>query len=269
MAAAVQAMGRARPRGSGAAAALLSLVLHLSVGGALSWYAASRPKPQRKAPALQVAVVAKPKPPPEPEKPKPLEPKELPPKAARKVAVVKQPLQQRPAAPPPPADTPPPPVVESKADSPAPPVLLSGITLESTSAQGSFAVATGNTLAGDPGRVGRDPKDVPAPKAYRAERYAPSAQVSELPGVLNKGEVDLRKYYPPDAKRKDFEGQVVLRLLIDADGSVAKVEVVSDPGEGLGEAAARAVREFRFSPAKVNGVAVATTIPYKITFEIN
>ena len=154
-------------------------------------------------------------------------------------------MTKAPLPPPPrPIDAPPPPVVESKKNEPAPPVLLSGITLESTSAGGSFAVATGNTLAADPGRVGRDPKDVPPAKAYKAERYAAAAQVNELPGVLNKGAVDINKYYPPDARRKEFEGEVVLRLLIDADGSIVKVEVVSDPGEGLGAAAARAVREF-------------------------
>ena len=70
-------------------------------------------------------------------------------------------------------------------------------------------------------------------------------------------------------KAREFEGDVVLRLLIDADGSIAKVEIVSDPGQGLGPAAAQAVRELRFSPAKVNGVAVATTVPFTIHFTLD
>ena len=68
----------------------------------------------------------------------------------------------------------------------------------------------------------------------------------------------------------DFGGRpFLLRLLIDSDGSIAKVDVVSDPGEGLGPAAAQAVRELRFSPAKVHGVAVATTVPFTIHFTLD
>jgi protein TonB len=81
--------------------------------------------------------------------------------------------------------------------------------------------------------------------------------------------VNLRQYYPPDAMRAGFEGDVVLRLLIDSDGSIAKVEVVSDPGQGLAAAARKAIlAEYRFSPAKVNGVPVATTVPFTIHFTI-
>lgn len=251
--------------GKGALAAVCSLALHAVVGLALMRYAA-QPRPQVRQKPLEVAVVVKPRPPPPPP------PAPPPPKAAPKPLVrtpVRKLVTQPAPAPPPTSDLPPPPVQEAKENTPPPPVLLSGITLESTSTQGSFAVATGNTLAGDPGRVGRDPKDVPPARAYKAERYAAAAQVNELPGVLNKGAVDINRFYPVEARKKEFEGEVVLRLLIDADGSIAKVEVISDPGEGLGAAAIKAVREFRFSPAKVNGVAVATTVPFKISFVIN
>jgi TonB family protein len=106
-------------------------------------------------------------------------------------------------------------------------------------------------------------------KPYKAARYATSAQVNELPGVLNRDALDIKRYYPPAALKKEFEGDVVLRLLIDSDGTIAKVDVVNDPGEGLGAAAARAVRQLRFSPGKVDGEAVATTIPFTIRFVIN
>ena len=55
-------------------------------------------------------------------------------------------------------------------------------------------------------------------KPYKAEKYAPAAQVTELPRPLNGESVNLRKYYPPQALKEGFEGDVVLRLLIDADG---------------------------------------------------
>ena len=138
--------------------------------------------------------------------------------------------------------------------------------MESTSQGGGFAVGAGNTLRGAPERTAPAPEGV---KPYKAERYAPAAQVSELPRPLNRESLNLRRYYPAQAKRGGFEGDVVLRLLIDADGSIAKVDVVSDPGQGLGAAAAQAVRELRFSPAKVNGVAVATSVPFTIHFTLD
>src|SRR5216110_1223918 len=141
------------------------------------------------------------------------------------------------------------------------PVVITGITMESTSQGGAFMVGAGNTLRSAPEKVARDPQMV---KPYKADQYATAAQVNELPRPLNRDALNLRKYYPPQARKNGFEGDVVLRLLIDADGSIAKVDVVSDPGQGLGAAAAQAVRELRFSPAKVNGVAVATSVPFTI-----
>ena len=160
---------------------------------------------------------------------------------------------------------PPPPTAEASRSGPQP-VVITGITMESTSQGRSFAVGAGNTLRGAPEQA------APAPgtaKPYKAERYAAAAQVSELPRPLNRDSLSLRKYYPTQAKKNGFEGDVVLRLLIDADGTIAKVDIVSDPGQGLGAAAAQAVRELRFSPAQVNGVAVATTVPFTIHFTLD
>ena len=106
--------------------------------------------------------------------------------------------------------------------------------MESTSQGGAFVVGAGNTLRSAPEKVARDPQMV---KPYKADQYAAAAQVNELPRPLNRDALNLRKYYPAQARKNGFEGDVVLRLLIDADGSIAKVDVVSDPGEGLGPAA--------------------------------
>src|SRR6266403_665366 len=167
--------------------------------------------------------------------------------------------------PPPPTNDLPPPTSEAPRNTPQP-VVVTGITMESTSQGGGVAVGAGNTLQGAPERTAPAPESV---KPYKAEQYAPAAQVSELPRPLNREALNLRRYYPAQAKRSGFEGDVVLRLLIDADGSIAKVDIVSDPGQGLGPAAAQAVRELRFSPAKVNGVAVATTVPFTIHFTLD
>jgi periplasmic protein TonB len=235
-----------------------SLVLHAGIAAIMLGLSVRRaPQPQE---TLQVAVVDVP-PPEAPKPPHPPPPKPVPIKLAR---APKAPPPPRTRTPPPqPVDAPPPPTHE--APSPAP-VVVTGITLESTSQGGSFAVGVGNTLRGAPERTAREPETV---KPYKAEKYAPAAQVTELPRPLN-GSINLRKYYPPQALKEGFEGDVVLRLLIDSDGSVAKVDIVNDPGSGLGPAAAKMVKaEYRFSPATVNGVPVATTVPFTVHFTLN
>lgn len=241
-------------------AALLgaSLFLHVAFVALLGRARFVLPAPP--APPLEVAVVEKPAPPPPP----PAEPVPL--KVTR--------APRRPAAdlPPPPArarpqapQTVPPPPSREAPQATQQPVVLPGITLESTSQGGSFAVSSGNTLYGQPPRTGAEPAEA---KPYKAERYAAASQVSELPSVDGRPE-SLRPFYPEAARQRGIEGDVVLRLLVDSDGSLAKVEVIGDPGGGLGAAGARAIRQFRFRPGKVGGQPVATTITYVLHFVLD
>ena len=240
-----------------------SIVLHGGI--ALLMAALSIRRPPAPQQALQVAVVetAAPRPAPPPPEPPRAKPPPVPIKQTRlaRMARPSSPLPQQPLT-----SAPPPPTSEAKTTT-SEPVVITGITMESTTQGGSFAVGVGNTLQGTPDRVARQPEEV---KPYKAEKYAPAAAVTELPRPLNGESVNLRKYYPPEAMKQGFEGDVVLRLLIDADGTVAKVDIVSDPGVGLGPAAAKMVKaEYRFSPATVNGQPVATTVPFVVHFTLN
>jgi protein TonB len=235
-----------------------SLVVHAAIAATMAGLTARRQAQAQVA--LQVAVIDKPAP--AAPKPEPPRPRVVPMKKTARAP--KQDLPP-PQVIPPHVEAPPPPSQEARDVTPAP-VIVTGITLESTSQGGSFAVGVGNTLSGDPGRRAVDPSLV---KPYKAERYAPSAQVTEMPSPLNRDSLNLRKYYPPQARKLEFEGDVVLRLLIDADGSVAKVDIIVDPGEGLGAAAARAVRELRFTSPKINGVPCATTVPFTVHFTMD
>jgi protein TonB len=211
---------------------------------------------------LEVAVVRKAPPPPPPP---PLPPQQLQRQPIRRMArktPITPPVQPR-AAPPPPPAAPPPPSVEAKEVTDKP-VVLPGITLESTTQGGTFAAPTGNTLYGEPPRKAIEPGTA---KPYKAERYVAAAQVSELPSVASMP--DLKQYYPREAQQRGLEGDVILRIIVDADGSVAKVDVLSEPGQGLGAAGARAMRAFRFNPGKLSGAAVATTITYTLHFVLD
>jgi protein TonB len=230
-----------------------SLVVHAGIAAAMAGLTAHRQVQQQIA--LQIAVIDKPAPPPPPE----------PPKVVPMKRTARAPRQELPPPRviPPHVEAPPPPSQEAKSLSTAP-VIVTGITLESTSEGGSFTVGVGNTLYGDPGRKAVDPNLV---KPYKAERYAMASQITEMPSL--DGSFSLKKFYPPAALKKEFEGDVVLRLLIDSDGKVVKAEVISDPGEGLGPAAVRAALEaLHFTPPKVNGVPCATTVPFTMHFVV-
>lgn len=139
--------------------------------------------------------------------------------------------------------------------------MVGGIAPDSTGTGGSFAVPTGNTLYAPPPQRAPEPEPV---KPYAAERYEPAASLSELPRLI--AQPDLRRFYSPEARRKEREGAVVLRLWLDASGAVTRAEIISNPGDGLGEAALRAARELRFSPARIQGQPVATSVPFTLHF---
>jgi protein TonB len=123
----------------------------------------------------------------------------------------------------------------------------------------------GNTAYGQMGKTATAPAEV---KPYKAEKYSPQYQLQEMPvflAVLSADEV--RKYYPAEAAKDGLEGEVMVKLTIDDDGSVVKVVVVNDPGHGFGEAARKRMMRERFKPGKVNGQAVATEINFTVRFE--
>jgi protein TonB len=76
------------------------------------------------------------------------------------------------------------------------------------------------------------------------------AQAVELSGA----KVD----YPKRALRERVPGHVVLLLVVETDGSVSSVELLSvdPPGYGFESAAIAAMKGYRFQPAKIDGVPV-------------
>ena len=72
--------------------------------------------------------------------------------------------------------------------------------------------------------------------------------------------------YPDAARAEKREGAVVLLIDIGADGAVTAAEVVSAAGFGFDEAALAAVRQFRFSPAELDGAPAAVQLEYVYRF---
>ena len=74
--------------------------------------------------------------------------------------------------------------------------------------------------------------------------------------------------YPKEARRKHIEGVVRLHAIIDKDGAIRDLTVISgDPL--LTEAALKAVRQWRYTPTMVNGEPVGVDTTIDVTFALN
>jgi TonB family protein len=72
--------------------------------------------------------------------------------------------------------------------------------------------------------------------------------------------------YPTSALKEKAEGLVETKLYIDKQGGVSKVEVVKSSGrQDLDNAGVEAAKQYRFTPAKLNGkpVSIDVTIPFQ------
>jgi TonB family protein len=65
-----------------------------------------------------------------------------------------------------------------------------------------------------------------------------------------------------------IQGIVVLECLVQADGSVGDIRVVQSLDTGLDGEAIKAVRQWRFAPARRNGQAVPATIKVNLSFKL-
>jgi TonB family protein len=101
--------------------------------------------------------------------------------------------------------------------------------------------------------------------AQAAPVIAPAQATGQLtrPPVLERF---IEAEYPPEARAAGLEGHVVLEVDLSATGEVTRVAVVEPAGQGFDEAALAAVRQFRFSPAEVDGKPSPVRITYTYDF---
>ncbi len=96
------------------------------------------------------------------------------------------------------------------------------------------------------------------PKVYTLELVsAPPAALSQRAPV-----------YPEAARRMGVTGTVVLRAVIDERGDVVDVRVVRGLPMGCGDAAADAVRSWRYRPATLNDRPVSVELDVRVTFRL-
>lgn len=80
---------------------------------------------------------------------------------------------------------------------------------------------------------------------------------------------NAKPVYPAMSKRYGEQGTVVLRVLVNADGTAAQVEINSSSGYPLLDESARAaVQRWRFRPATSNGKPIADWFLIPIPFKL-
>jgi TonB family protein len=110
----------------------------------------------------------------------------------------------------------------------------------------------------------------PSPAAGPEAPAAPAAPLtalpegSELPVLVTR--VDPR--YPEAAKKLNQSGDVVLRVVVESNGTIGKIEVLAPGQLGMGEAAVEAVRKWVYRPARVNGQPVAVWKVIRVKFAL-
>jgi periplasmic protein TonB len=114
-------------------------------------------------------------------------------------------------------------------------------------------------FGGIPGQgimAGKGPVVPPPPKAPAPARIKQGGEVTAA-SIISQ----TRPVYPPLARQARIQGTVVLHAIIDKEGKVAQLEVVSGHPL-LVQSALDAVKQWRYKPTRLNGdpVEVDTTI---------
>jgi periplasmic protein TonB len=105
------------------------------------------------------------------------------------------------------------------------------------------------------------------PSPPREPEFLPQHRISRPPEIPTE-EIRSRVEYPVLANRQGIEGVVYLELFIDEDGVIRRIEILREPGYGLGAAAAAAFEGVTVTPAEANGRPVAVRFRYPVRFEL-
>ncbi len=78
----------------------------------------------------------------------------------------------------------------------------------------------------------------------------------------------MKADYTEDARRQNLSGDVVMEIVVRADGGVGDVKILQGLGGGLNDRAAQAVRQWRFAPATLRGAPVDVIVEVAVEFKL-
>jgi protein TonB len=144
---------------------------------------------------------------------------------------------------------------------PAPTVMPTGVVPETEPAASGPIVGVENSGSGGIESIsgGGAPPPPPPPPVVPIRLH----QGMKAPHKI----VDVAPVYPPVAQRARIEGVVILEAVIDAQGRVASVRVLRSIAL-LDQAAADAVKQWRFTPALLNTEPVPVVMTVTVNFTL-
>jgi protein TonB len=178
-------------------------------------------------------------------------------------------------APPPPPPPPPPPAVVKTVIKPVARLINSGKLMQPRVIPKEVAVfkeaelppdvinnsgVTGGVFGGIPGQGMVAAMAPPPPKPTAPTRVKQGGNVTAASIITQ-----TRPVYPPLARQARIQGNVVLHAIIDKDGKVAQLEVISGHPL-LVQAALDAVKQWRYKPTQLNGDPVEVDTTITVTF---
>ena len=131
---------------------------------------------------------------------------------------------------------------------------------EASGAPGPLGVPWG--VEGSPGELDAPPSTI-APPPAETKIYQPGGGVTS-PVVL----VRVEPVYPPVLLQRKVPGTAVIRCIIDRNGRVRDPQVVTATLPPFGEAALKAVTQWRFTPASLRGEAVECWFHLTVNFGV-
>jgi len=154
---------------------------------------------------------------------------------------------------------------------PATKVNLGNGSPAGTSIHGNSVVAVVGIAHGAPAATGTAPvvSQVNLAQAAPPPAPKPAPLAALVQPKLAKLTAKPKPEYTAEARQLHIEGSVVIRVRVQADGSIQILDVVSGLGHGLDESAKRAVMATKFEPATDGyGHAVASVVVVTVNFQL-
>jgi TonB family C-terminal domain len=119
--------------------------------------------------------------------------------------------------------------------------------------------------------LGTDAAEHARPEFRRADDTTADDQIYSY---LERGVTAPKATYTPEpdfseeARREKFQGNVILSVVVDKMGNVARIRLEKATGHGLDEHAMEAIKGWRFTPGTRNGEPVAVREPIEVGFNL-
>ncbi len=154
---------------------------------------------------------------------------------------------------------------------PAPPEVQTASAAPAANAPGPAAA---EAPAAQASPAAQTPAAVPPADAQSAPAAATNAPAKPSPPVVVPANVtaasivtQTKPVYPPEARAKLVQGEVLLRAIIDKEGKISEVHVLSGD-DLLAQAAVEAVKQWRYKPMLVDGQAREVDTTITVTFSL-